>query len=116
LRGPRFSVIHQSIRDAQAQFHTVHQHIRTYFSDATATEPTTTATPTAYTAPTTSTARTISHLLANLPAMSACNNPARNGSSSDFKLRAPTQNQLTIDRGVTLATGLCARWKRRGRT
>jgi hypothetical protein len=34
-------------RDAQAQFHTGHQDIRTFFSDTTAAEPTTITTPTA---------------------------------------------------------------------
>jgi hypothetical protein len=38
-------VIHQSIRDAQAQLHTGHQDIRTYSSNAIAAAPTITTTP-----------------------------------------------------------------------
>jgi hypothetical protein len=59
-----FPVIHQSIRDAQAQFRTGHQDIRTYLSDTTAAETTTTTISTTPTSPTTTTARTRSHLLA----------------------------------------------------
>jgi hypothetical protein len=51
-----FPVIHQSIRDAKARFHSGQQVIRTYFSYATAEEPTTTVS-------TTNTARTLSSKL-----------------------------------------------------
>jgi hypothetical protein len=83
------------------------------------------ATPTAKTAPTTDTARTISHLLAIRQRFQHAITqlaPISTGISwifigfQTFKLRAPTQNQLTIGRVVTLATGLGATWKIRGRT
>jgi hypothetical protein len=52
-----FPIIHRSIRDATARFHSGRQDIRTDFSDTTAGEPTTAAA-------TTYTTRTLSHPLA----------------------------------------------------